>query len=118
MREEDDESRLVLNLPKMGAYLPMYRSDSEAPPPLVGCPGDSAQLDIWDSNGLVLFHHLSAHRHGSCLLLVITIFSEHVATQGGFGGELAAVLLQAFFHRSEPWNAQITLSLITVNLGQ
>ena len=64
MREEDDESRLVLNLPKMGAYIPqkltmewntmIYRSDSEAPPPLVGCPGDSARLDIWDSNGTVL----------------------------------------------------------------
>ena len=49
-----------------------------------------------------------------------TVFSEHVATQGGFGGELAAVLLHAFFHpsRSEPRNARITLSSITVNLGQ
>ena len=89
MREEDDESRLVLNLPKIGAYIPqklrhvtmewntiMYHSDSEAPPappPLVGCPGDSAQLDIWDSNGLApLFHRLSArHSRGARILLAL-----------------------------------------------
>ena len=113
MREEDDESRLILNLPKMGAYIPqklrhvtmewntmVYHSEAPPPPPpLVGCPSDSAQLDIWDSNELAsLFHRLSAHHsRGARILLALGDHRLQRARghSGWIWGELA-VLLYAF----------------------